>query len=102
MIVVLAEKPSVARDLAAVLGATSRRDGFLEGGGYRVTWARGHLVRLAEPGEIDPAWKTWSRSMLPMVPAEFPLAPIESARAQYRVVAKLLRDREKLSLIAAT
>jgi DNA topoisomerase-3 len=102
MIVVLAEKPSVARDLAAVLGATSRREGFLEGGGYRVTWAIGHLVRLAEPGEIDPAWKTWSRAALPMLPAQFPLEPIASARAQYRVVAKLLRDRETKSLIAAT
>jgi DNA topoisomerase III len=102
MIVVLAEKPSVARDLAAVLGATARREGFLEGGGYRVTWALGHLVRLAEPGEIDPAWKTWSRSALPMLPSQFPLEAIASARAQYRIVAKLLRDRETKSLIAAT
>lgn len=102
MIVVLAEKPTVARDLAAVLGATARRDGFLEGGGYRVTWALGHLVRLAEPGEIDPAWRAWSRGALPMLPAGFPLETIDKVRSQYRVVANLLRDRETQSLIAAT
>jgi DNA topoisomerase-3 len=102
MIVVIAEKPSVARELAAVLGATARRDGFLEGAGYRVTWARGHLVRLAEPAEIDATWKRWSRETLPMVPGTFSLATIEGARDQYRVVAKLLRDQETRSLIAAT
>lgn len=102
MIVVIAEKPSVARELAAVLGANARRDGFLEGAGYRVTWARGHLVRLAEPAEISATWKRWSRETLPMLPGTFSLATIESARAQYRVVEKLLRDRETLSLIAAT
>jgi DNA topoisomerase III len=102
MIVVLAEKPAVARELAAVLGATQRREGYLEGAGYRVTWARGHLVRLAEPAEMNAAWKTWSRAALPMLPEAFQLTLVEGSRAQYRVVEKLLRDRETQSLIAAT
>src|SRR5262245_14758566 len=102
MIVVLAEKPAVARELAAVLGATQRREGYLEGAGYRVTWARGHLVRLAEPAEMNPAWRTWSRAALPMLPEAFRLTLVEGSLAQYRVVEKLLRDRETEGLIAAT
>jgi DNA topoisomerase-3 len=102
VIVVLAEKPSVARDLAAVVGAHTRREGYLEGGGYRVTWARGHLVGLAQPEEINPAWKTWSREALPMLPTRFPLVVLRDCDAQYRIVAKLLRDRATTEVIAAT
>ncbi|HET8931965.1 MAG TPA: DNA topoisomerase, partial [Polyangiales bacterium] len=102
MIVVLAEKPSVARDIAAVLGAHSRHEGYLEGNGYRVTWAIGHLVGLAQPDAIDPAWKTWTRTALPMLPERFPLTPLPSGRAQLRVVKRLLQDPEVRSLIAAT
>ncbi len=102
MIVVLAEKPSVARELAAVLGASSRRDGYLEGRGYRVTWAVGHLVQLAEPAEMNPAWKRWSRAALPILPESFALVPVAASRAQYRIVQQLLRDRETESLIVAT
>jgi DNA topoisomerase-3 len=102
MIVVLAEKPSVARELAEVLGASSRRDGYYEGQGYRVTWAIGHLVALAQPDEIDPAWKAWSRATLPMFPETFPLAVLDSTKAQYRAVERLLRARDVESLIAAT
>ena len=102
MIVVLAEKPSVARDIAAVLGAHSRHEGYLEGNGYRVTWAIGHLVGLAQPDAIDPAWKRWSRTALPMLPERFPLTPLPSGRAQLRVVKRLLQDPAVKSLIAAT
>ena len=102
MIVVLAEKPSVARDIAAVLGANAKREGFLEGNGYRVTWAIGHLVGLAQPDEINPAWKAWSRATLPMLPERFPLVPLKDGRAQLRIVSRLLRDPEVQSLIAAT
>ena len=69
-IAVLAEKPSVARDIARVLGAKQRRDGVLEGNGYAVTWALGHLVAVAEPHQIRPQWKRWSASELPMIPAK--------------------------------
>ena len=60
MQVILAEKPSVARDLASFLKVSNRRDGFFEGGGYQVTWAFGHLVELKEPGDYDPALKRWT------------------------------------------
>ena len=102
MIVVLAEKPAVARDLAASLGARGRREGYLEGNGYRVTWAIGHLVGLAEPDKINPAWKVWSRATLPIVPEHFPLVVLPEGRAQYRVVKQLLTDRATESVIAAT
>ena len=60
-VAVLAEKPSVARDIASVLGATSKGDGYLHGNGYVVTWAIGHLAALAQPHEINPAWRQWRR-----------------------------------------
>jgi DNA topoisomerase III len=102
MIVVLAEKPSVARDIAAVLGAHTKREGFLEGNDYCVTWAMGHLVGLAEPDAIDPAWKRWSRATLPMLPESFPLIALPSGRAQLRVVTRLLRASGVRGVIAAT
>ena len=69
---VVAEKPAVARDIAKVLGARQRGEGFLHGNGYVVTWAVGHLVRLAEPQEMDPAWQRWRRELLPMLPERWP------------------------------
>ena len=71
-IAVLAEKPSVARDIARVLGANGRGDGVLIGNGYAVTWAVGHLVALAEPHQIRPQWKRWQKSELPMIPESWP------------------------------
>ena len=65
---VIAEKPSVARDIAQVLGARQRAEGYLHGNGYVVTWAIGHLVRLAQPEEINPQWKQWRRASLPLLP----------------------------------
>lgn len=99
---VLAEKPSVARDIAAVLGAKTRRRGYLEGGGYRVSWAVGHLVGLSEPSRIDPAWKAWSFATLPMLPKAWPLAPRDSARGQLAIVAELLTSDETKEVVCAT
>jgi len=98
MKVVLAEKPSVARELAAFLGARSRHDGYLEGGGYQVTWALGHLVTLKEPQDYDPALKRWSLSTLPIVPERFELKPIEEkgARKQLTVVRRLFRSADEI------
>ena len=73
MKVVLAEKPSVARDLAAYLRARSKHEGYFEGNGYQVTWSYGHLVGLKEPEEYDPTWKAWKLETLPIVPGEFQL-----------------------------
>ncbi len=99
---VIAEKPSVARDIAAALGATRRGDGYLEGGGYIVTWALGHLVALAQPHEIDPAWKRWSLGTLPMLPTQFPLVVVPDTRDQFAVVRKILRDRAVTQVVCAT
>ena len=63
-IAVLAEKPSVARDIARVLGATSKGDGYLHGNGYVVAWATGHLVALAQPHEMNPEWRHWRRDLV--------------------------------------
>ncbi|KAA1260866.1 DNA topoisomerase 3 [Rubripirellula obstinata] len=102
MRVVLAEKPSVARDLAAYLNATSRRDGYLEGGGYQVTWAFGHLVELKEPGDYDPKLKRWTLESLPFVPENFQLRlrQDDGAKKQFAIIKRLFKQAD--SLICAT
>ena len=85
-IAVLAEKPSVARDIARVLGATSRGDGYLHGNGYVVTWAVGHLAALAEPHEINPEWRLWRRDLLPILPNRWPLVVYEKTKVQFEIV----------------
>lgn len=98
MKVVLAEKPSVARDLAAYLGATSRNDGWLEGAGYQVTWALGHLVELKEPQDYNPELKRWNLSTLPFVPSRFELKLIDEggSKKQFNVVKRLFRGASEL------
>ncbi len=98
MKVVLAEKPSVARELASFLGASARHEGYYEGQGYQVTWALGHLVTLKEPQDYDPALKHWSLATLPFVPEEFGLKPIDEARTrqQLAVVRRLFRSANEL------
>ncbi|WP_437627071.1 DNA topoisomerase 3 [Sorangium sp. So ce1151] len=102
MIAVVAEKPAVARDIAAVLGASRRAEGFLEGGGYVVTWAVGHLVAIAEPHQIDPAWKRWRLDLLPMLPGRFPLVVLPGTRAQFEIVRKILGRRDVERVVCAT
>jgi DNA topoisomerase-3 len=98
MKVVLAEKPSVARELASFLGATARHDGYYEGKGYRVSWALGHLATLKEPQDYDPALKRWSLGALPIVPARFELKPLDErgSRKQFEVVKRLFRDADEI------
>ena len=100
--VIVAEKPSVARDIAQVVGARERATGWLHGNGYVVTWAIGHLVGLAQPHEIDPAWKAWRAELLPMLPEKWPLAVIESTKDQFRTVKKLISAREVEYVVCAT
>src|SRR5579863_3730940 len=101
-IAVLAEKPSVARDIARVLGATSKGDGFIHGNGYVVTWAIGHLVALAQPHEINAAWRAWRRDLLPMLPAEWPLVVYEKTKDQFEVVRKIIDSPRVSRIICAT
>jgi DNA topoisomerase III len=99
---VLAEKPSVARDLARVLGASSRGDGVLTGNGYVVTWAIGHLVGLEEPEGVDTRWRRWSFDTLPMLPSRWPLRVFDSTRAQFEIVRRALSAKDVTNVICAT
>ena len=101
-IVVVAEKPSVARDIALVVGARTRASGWLHGNGYVVTWAIGHLVGLAQPHEINPDWKAWRAESLPMLPDHWPLAVLESTKEQFRIVKKLIQGRDVEYMVCAT
>ena len=100
---VVAEKPSVARDIARVLGAARRGNGFLSGNGYVVTWALGHLVHFAEPDEYGPPWKgRWSFQQLPMLPDSWKLVTTPASRKQFAVVRDLLNDPDTGEIICAT
>lgn len=97
MKVVLTEKPSVARDIAAHLGATRKEDGYFEGNGYCVTWAYGHLICLKDAEEYDPSLKKWSLATLPFIPEKFELKVIEDkgCRKQFAVIKKLLKASDE-------
>jgi DNA topoisomerase-3 len=101
-IAVVAEKPSVARDLARVLGASRSKRGYLEGSGYVITWAIGHLVALCEPHEMNPSWKSWRRDTLPMLPQDWPLKVLEPTKDQFEVVRTILASPEIERVICAT
>ena len=96
MKVCIAEKPSVAREIAEVLGATQKKNGYLEGGGYRVTWTFGHLCTLKEPQDYTEAWKHWSLGSLPMIPPRFGIKLIGNPtyEQQFKVIESLIRDAE--------
>ena len=101
--VVLTEKPSVARDIARVLGASKRGQGYVEGNGYIVTWALGHLVQFAEPDDYGPPWKgRWSFAQLPMIPEQWKLKTTRSTSDQYQIVKKLLNSPQTERVICAT
>ena len=102
MIVVVAEKPSVGRDIARVLKCGERGDGFLKGNDYLVTWAMGHLVTLCEPDEIDEKYKKWRMEDLPILPEHIPTKVISKTRSQYAIVKKLINDKDTQKLICAT
>lgn len=94
MKVCIAEKPSVAREIAGILGATSRRDGYFEGNGYQVTWTFGHFCTLKEPHEYTDSWKQWSLYVLPMIPPRFSIKLIDNdgVKKQFGVIEKLISE----------
>ncbi len=96
MIVCIAEKPSVAREIARIIGATTARDGYLEGNGYQVTWTYGHLCTLKEPHDYTEAWKIWSLGQLPMIPQRFGIKLIhqEHIERQFAVIQNLMQKAE--------
>jgi DNA topoisomerase-3 len=96
--VILTEKPSVAREIAAFVGARTRHDGYLEGSGYQITWAYGHLVELKEPNDYDPALKQWTLGSLPFIPARFELKLIKDTRSrqQFNVIKRLFQSAQRI------
>lgn len=98
MIVCIAEKPSVARDIADILGAKERKDGYIEGNGYQVTWTFGHLCTLKEPHEYTPNWKSWSLGSLPMIPPRFGIKLISNPtyEKQFRTVEWLMQSADEI------
>jgi len=101
-VAVLAEKPSVARDIARVLGANGKGDGYLHGNGYVVTWAIGHLAALAQPHEIHGPWRQWSRHLLPMLPEQWPLVVYEKTKDQFETVKQILNSPKVSRVVCAT
>ena len=98
MIVCIAEKPSVARDIASVIGATAQRDGYMEGNGYQVTWTFGHLCTLKEPNDYTDNWKRWSLGALPMIPQRFGIKLIEDRgiEKQFQVIERLMQNADEI------
>ncbi|EGN56737.1 DNA topoisomerase III [Hallella multisaccharivorax DSM 17128] len=98
MIVCIAEKPSVARDIARILGATSARDGYMEGNGYQVTWTFGHLCELKEPNDYEQNWRYWTLAALPMVPRRFglKLIPDRGIEKQFQTIASLYASADEI------
>ena len=98
MIVCIAEKPSVARDIAEVLGARNRKEGYIEGNGYQVTWTFGHLCTLKEPHEYTPLWKAWSLSSLPMIPPRFGIKLINDPgiEKQFHIIEGLMQQADEI------
>ena len=96
MIVCIAEKPSVAKDIARILGATSAHQGYMEGNGYQVTWTYGHLCTLKEPNDYTEQWKHWSLASLPMIPPRFGIKLIDddSIKRQFAVIERLMQDAD--------
>ena len=98
MIVCIAEKPSVARDIARIIGATSSHEGYMEGNGFQVTWTFGHLCTLKEPHDYTAMWKTWSLTSLPMIPERFGIKLIDDQgiRKQFSIIEGLMQKAERI------
>ena len=102
MILVIAEKPSVAQSIAKVLGATSRRDGYLEGNNYIVSWCVGHLVELADASSYDERYAKWRYEDLPIVPEEWLYEVPKDKSQQFKVLRDLMKDKRVTELVCAT
>ena len=98
MIVCIAEKPSVARDIARIIGATASHDGYMEGNGFQVTWTFGHLCTLKEPHDYTPMWKSWSLTSLPMIPERFGIKLIDDQgiKKQFGIIEGLMQKAERI------
>ena len=102
MQLVVTEKPSVAQAIARVIGADGRKDGYMEGNNYIVSWCVGHLVELAQPDAYSDAWKKWNYESLPMIPEEWQTEVKSGTAAQYKVLKGLMHDARVDSVVCGT
>ena len=102
MNLIIAEKPSVGRELAGIVGAKERKDGYISGNGYIVTWAVGHLTELATPEEYDENLKAWKLDTLPVIPDRFKTIVSKKTSRQYKIVKDLMNSKEVTEIICAT
>ncbi len=99
---IITEKPSVAKDIAKVLGSNSRRNGYYEGNGYQITWCVGHLVGLSYPSDYDPKFKTWRVDTLPIIPKKMKYQVLPQTRDQFNIINELIHRESTESIICAT
>jgi DNA topoisomerase-3 len=99
---VIAEKPSVAQSIAKVIGAKNKKDGYLEGNGYLVSWCFGHLIELAAPDAYDPKYQKWKKEDLPIFPDPFRYEVTENTKKQFRKLQELMKREDVTSLVEAT
>ena len=102
MRLVITEKPSVAKSISDVLGATKKRDGYLEGNGYFVSWCVGHLIELAPPESYGMQWRKWTDESLPIIPKEWNYQVKQQTKKQYDIIVNLLKDARVTEVICAT
>ena len=102
MQLVVTEKPSVAQAISRVIGAGERKDGYMEGNNYIVSWCIGHLVELAQPESYGEQWKKWTYESLPMIPEEWQTEVKSGTAAQYKVLKGLMHDTRVDSVVCAT
>lgn len=101
MKLVIAEKPSVAISIAKVIGATSKKDGYYEGNGYKVSWCVGHLVQMANPDKYDEKYAKWNLSDLPIIPSEYKYEVSKSTKKQFNILKKLMNEKDIDTIINA-
>ena len=102
MKLIITEKPSVARDIARVLKATSKKEGYIEGNGLKVTWALGHLIEFIQPDQYGEQYQRWEMEHLPIIPEQFKTKPIENSKQQYDIVKQLLQEKDINEVVCAT
>lgn len=102
MKLVIAEKPSVGRAIANVVGASNEKNGFVEGNGYIVTWCIGHLITPANPDDYNDIYKTWTYEQLPIIPDEWKYNILDGTKGQYDIIRKLMHNNDVDSVVCAT
>jgi DNA topoisomerase-3 len=102
MKLIVAEKPSVAKDIARVLKVNNSKDGYIEGRDYIITWCIGHLIQLSYPEDYDPRYKSWNINDLPIFPGKFKYTVNPSTSKQFEIVKSLMNDSRVTGLICAT